>query len=71
MAGVTIPPEPPGADARLPLGTQLFRFVATGGVSAVVDLGLLMVGKIVQVWKLQDLRNHVSISLPIRKIPSA
>lgn len=44
MAGVTIPPEPLGSDARLPLGTQLFRFVATGGVSAVVDLGLLMVG---------------------------
>ena len=37
---MTIPPEPPGADARLPLGTQLFRFVATGGVSAVVDLGM-------------------------------
>ncbi len=31
-----------GRPARLPLATQLLRFVATGGVSAVVDYGLLM-----------------------------
>ena len=30
------------ADTRLPLGTQLFRFVVTGGLSAVVDFGLLL-----------------------------
>lgn len=29
---------------RLSLGSQLFRFVAVGGVSAVVDFGLLVVG---------------------------
>ncbi len=28
--------------AQLPLGTQLFRFVVTGGLSAVVDFGLLL-----------------------------
>lgn len=44
MAGVTIPPEVPGVDPRLPLRTQLFRFVVTGGLSAVVDLGLLVLG---------------------------
>lgn len=49
MTGVTIPPEVPvppvpGNDPRLPLRTQLFRFVVTGGVSAVVDFGLLWVG---------------------------
>lgn len=43
MAGVTVP-EVPGAESRLPLGTQLFRFVVTGGVSAVVDFGLLVAG---------------------------
>ena len=41
---MTIPPEPPGADARLPLGTQLFRFVVAGTVSALVDYGLLVLG---------------------------
>ena len=30
---------------RMPLGTQLTRFVLTGGLSAVVDFGLLMVGQ--------------------------
>ena len=50
MEGVTIPPMPdptsPSASGgeRLGLGTQLFRFVATGGLSAVVDYGLLVVG---------------------------
>ncbi len=28
--------------ARLPLGTQLLRFVLTGGLSAIVDYGLLL-----------------------------
>ncbi len=28
--------------ARLPLGTQLLRFVMTGGLSAIVDYGLLL-----------------------------
>lgn len=32
----------PTTQARLPLTTQLLRFVATGGVSAVVDFGLLV-----------------------------
>lgn len=31
--------EPP---TRLPLGTQLLRFVVTGGLSAIVDYGLLL-----------------------------
>lgn len=59
MADVTIPPgddpaaptgsgddrpSPDLAGAQLGLGTQLFRFVATGGLSAVVDYGLLVVG---------------------------
>lgn len=47
MEGVTPPLDPgPGApaSARLPLGTQLFRFVVTGGLSAVVDYGLLVLG---------------------------
>ncbi len=30
-------------DSRLPLHTQLVRFVITGGISAVVDFGLLVV----------------------------
>lgn len=30
--------------SRPALGTQLFRFVVTGGLSAVVDFGLLVVG---------------------------
>ena len=30
--------------SRMPLGTQLFRFVVTGGLSAVVDYGLLVAG---------------------------
>lgn len=46
MGGVTIPqaPDAPPTGERLPLVTQLFRFVMTGGVSAVVDFGLLWVG---------------------------
>ncbi|HSK34258.1 MAG TPA: GtrA family protein [Propionicimonas sp.] len=35
--------EPAESDARLGLHTQLIRFVITGGLSAVVDLGLLVV----------------------------
>lgn len=35
--------EPAGSDARLGLHTQLIRFVITGGLSAIVDLGLLVV----------------------------
>lgn len=35
---------PPQTD-RLPLGTQLSRFVLTGALSAVVDFGLLLVGQ--------------------------
>jgi len=35
--------EPAEPDARLGLHTQLIRFVITGGLSAVVDLGLLVV----------------------------
>jgi putative flippase GtrA len=34
--------EPTGAQARLALHTQLVRFVITGGLSAVVDFGLLV-----------------------------
>lgn len=34
----------PVAGTRMPLSTQLFRFVVTGGLSAVVDYGLLVVG---------------------------
>jgi putative flippase GtrA len=34
--------EPTGAQARLGLHTQLVRFVITGGLSAVVDFGLLV-----------------------------
>lgn len=34
----------PPADGRMPLGTQLTRFVLTGGLSAVVDYGLLVLG---------------------------
>jgi putative flippase GtrA len=34
--------EPTGADTRLGLHTQLLRFVITGGLSAVVDFGLLV-----------------------------
>ncbi|MDO5535412.1 MAG: GtrA family protein [Propionibacteriaceae bacterium] len=44
---MTIPPDPELAEPenqRLSLGTQLFRFVATGGLSAVVDYGLLVLG---------------------------
>lgn len=47
MDAVTQPPDPDLAApeaSRLPLGTQLFRFVLTGGLSAVVDFGLLWVG---------------------------
>lgn len=40
MAGVT----EPVATERMPLSTQLFRFVVTGGLSAVVDYGLLVAG---------------------------
>ena len=36
-------PEPAASDARLGLHTQLLRFVLTGGLSAVVDFGLLVV----------------------------
>lgn len=32
-------------DARMPLVTQLTRFVITGGLSAIVDFGLLLVGQ--------------------------
>ncbi|MFZ1411992.1 MAG: GtrA family protein [Micropruina sp.] len=32
------------AGQRLPLGTQLTRFVITGGLSAIVDFGLLLIG---------------------------
>lgn len=43
---MTQPHEPqaerPQAGQQLPLTTQLFRFVVTGGVSAVVDYGLLV-----------------------------
>ena len=35
-------PEPAVPDARLQLHTQLLRFVITGGLSAVVDFGLLV-----------------------------
>lgn len=34
--------DPSTTQARLPLTTQLLRFGATGGVSAVVDFGLLV-----------------------------
>ena len=48
MGAVSIPAPIPEGDpaerARLPLATQLFRFVVTGGVSAIVDFGLLVVG---------------------------
>lgn len=38
MAGVTAPAD----QSRMPLSTQLFRFVVTGGLSAIVDYGLLV-----------------------------
>lgn len=38
MTGVNEPAD----TTRMPLSTQLFRFVATGGLSAVVDYGLLV-----------------------------
>ena len=47
MAGVTQQPDPAVASAervQLPLGTQLFRFVVAGTVSALVDYGLLVLG---------------------------
>ena len=49
MEDVTQRPDPDvstpdRARGPLPLGTQLFRFVVTGGLSAVVDYGLLVVG---------------------------
>ena len=47
MAGVTQQPDPAVASAervQLPLGTQLFRFVLAGTVSALVDYGLLVLG---------------------------
>ena len=47
MAGVTQQPDPAVASAervQLPLGTQLFRFVVAGTVSAIVDYGLLVLG---------------------------
>lgn len=47
MRGVTQAPDPAAstpAREQLPLATQLFRFVATGGLSAVVDYGLLVAG---------------------------
>ena len=40
MAAVTSPVD----DTRMPLSTQLFRFVVTGVLSAVVDFGLLVLG---------------------------
>jgi putative flippase GtrA len=36
---VTVPPVPP-EPARLSLTTQAFRFIVTGGLSAIVDFGL-------------------------------
>jgi putative flippase GtrA len=36
---------------RMPLRTQLTRFVVTGGLSAVVDFGLLLVGQYVFGWQ--------------------
>lgn len=36
---------PEAAAQRLPLGTQLARFVATGALAALVDFGLLLVGQ--------------------------
>lgn len=45
MARVTNPEADEALPApTLPLSTQLFRFVATGGLSAVVDYGLLVAG---------------------------
>lgn len=44
---MTIPPDAELAQperAQLPLSTQLFRFVVTGGLSAIVDYGLLVAG---------------------------
>lgn len=41
-------PAPPGE--RMPLRTQLVRFVVTGGISAVVDFGLLLVGEYAFGW---------------------
>lgn len=34
--------ETPASAERMPLSIQLFRFVATGGLSAIVDFGLLV-----------------------------
>lgn len=53
MARVTHAPDPAASkaasgaetpDGQMPLATQLTRFVLTGGVSAVVDYGLLVAG---------------------------
>ena len=68
MAGVTSPAEPsdPTAAAAaptalpaapLPLRTQLVRFVLAGGVSAVVDYGLMVAG-----MNLLEQLGHVSNS---------
>lgn len=47
MEAVTVPPDVPpvpGTTTQLPLSTQVFRFVVTGGLSAIVDFGLLWLG---------------------------
>lgn len=40
----------PVPQERMPLRTQLVRFVITGGLSAIVDFGLLMFGQYVLGW---------------------
>lgn len=51
MTGVTDPgANAPLATGRLPLATQLARFVITGVLSAIVDFGLLLAGQYLLGW---------------------
>lgn len=50
-----LPPESDTAPARLGLTTQIVRFVATGGMAAVVDFGLYML-----LWKVLGMQVDVS-----------
>jgi putative flippase GtrA len=50
-----LPPEPDIAPARLSLTTQIMRFVATGGLAAVVDFSLYMA-----LWKVLGVQVDLS-----------
>ena len=49
MGAVSSPAGDTPAD-RMPLAVQLTRFVITGGLSAIVDFGLLLVGQYALGW---------------------